>query len=55
MFTNISELGVATQRNDTELMISLVGEKGCDVNYNGTLLRQSGDLSLVDIRPDTVF
>ena len=55
MFTNISELGVATQRNDTELMISLVGEKGCDVNYNGTLLRQSGDLSLVDICPDTVL
>ena len=47
VFTNISELGVAAQKNDSKLMISLVGEKGCDVNYNGTFLRYSEEYPIV--------
>ena len=47
MFTNISELGVAAQKNDVKAMISLVRPEGCHVNYNGTLLSYSEDNPLV--------
>ena len=47
MFTNISELGVAAQKNDAKAMISLVRPEGCHVNYNGTLLSYSEDNPLV--------
>ena len=47
MFTNISELGVAAQKNDVKAMISLLRPEGCHVNYNGTFLRYSEDYPLV--------